>query len=96
MRFVEPLQRRRARRGSGVARNAARMPLTIRTSGPEHSAPTLIRETLPFLLPRPRLTLLIRRILPSQWDQATWPIAKAELAKALELRSVVERVGWWN
>jgi hypothetical protein len=35
--------------------------------------------------------LLIRRILRSQWDEATWPLAKAELAKALKLRSVVER-----
>jgi hypothetical protein len=28
------------------------------------------RESLPFLLPWPRLTLLIRRILSSQWDEA--------------------------
>jgi hypothetical protein len=48
---------------------------------------------LPFLLPWPRLTLLIRRILRSQWDEATWPLAKAELAKALKLWSVVERRG---
>ena len=54
------------------------------------------RHLLPFLLPWPRLTLLIRRILGSQWDESTWPIAKAELAKALKLRSVVERAGWWN
>ena len=54
------------------------------------------RHSLPFLLPWPRLTLLIRRILSSQWDEATWPIAKAELAKALKLRSVIERAGWWN
>jgi len=26
--------------------------------------------------------LLTRRILSRQWDEATWPIAKAELAKA--------------
>ena len=52
--------------------------------------------SLPFLLPWPRLTLLIRRILSSQWDEATWPIAKMELAKALRLRSVVERAGSWN
>jgi len=50
----------------------------------------------PFLLPRPRLTLLIRRMLSCQWDEATWPTAKAELAKALKLRSVVDRAGWWN
>jgi len=38
-------------------------------------------EPLPFLLPWPRLTLLIRGILSSQWDEATWPIAKTELAR---------------
>jgi hypothetical protein len=47
-------------------------------------------------LPWPRLTLLIRRILSSQWDEATWPIAQAELAKALKVRSALERVGSWN
>jgi len=54
------------------------------------------RRPLPFLLPWPRLALLIRRILSSEWDQATSPLAKAELAKALKLRSAVERAGWWN
>jgi len=53
-------------------------------------------DPLRFLLPWPRLTLLIRRILGSQWDEATWPIAKAELAKALKLRSTLERAVWWN
>jgi hypothetical protein len=38
---------------------------------------------LPFLLPWPRLALLIRRILGSQWDAATWPAAKAELQARL-------------
>jgi len=28
--------------------------------------------------------------------ETTWPIAKAELARALKLRSVIERAGWWN
>jgi hypothetical protein len=54
------------------------------------------RAPLPFLLPWPRPTLLIRCILNSKWDHATWPLAKAELAKALKLRSAVERAGWWN
>jgi hypothetical protein len=40
--------------------------------------------------------LLIRDILSSQWDEATWPAAKAELAKAPKLHNVVERAGWWN
>jgi len=51
------------------------------------------RESLHFLLLWPRLTLLIRRILTSEWDEATWPIAKAELAKALKLLRAVERAG---
>jgi len=38
------------------------------------------RSELPFLLTWPRLTLLIRRILGSQWDVTKWPIPKAELA----------------
>jgi hypothetical protein len=46
-------------------------------------------ESLPFLLPWPRLALLIRRILTSQWDDATWPFAKHELTKALKLRAVL-------
>jgi hypothetical protein len=54
------------------------------------------REPLPFLLPWPRLALLIRRILSSQWDEATWPMAKAELARALKLRAVLDLAGWWN
>jgi hypothetical protein len=56
----------------------------------------ITRAPLPFLLPWPRLALLIRDILSSQWDEATWPIAKAELAKALKLRSALERARWWN
>jgi hypothetical protein len=45
------------------------------------------RESRSFLLPWPRLALLIRHILSSQWNKATWPIAKAELARALKLRA---------
>src|SRR5262249_54198694 len=52
--------------------------------------------SLPFLLPWPRMTLLICRILSSQWDEATWPIAKHELVRALQLRSALEPAGWWK
>jgi hypothetical protein len=48
------------------------------------------------LLPWPRVALLIRRILSSQWDEATWPIAKAELRRALALRRQLARAPWWN
>jgi len=54
------------------------------------------RESLPFLLPWPRLTLLIRRILSSRWDEATWPIAKDEPPRALALRSRLARAPSWN
>jgi hypothetical protein len=56
----------------------------------------IVERHLPFLLPWPRLTLLIRRVLSSPCDEATWLNAKTDLAKALKLRSVVERAGWWN
>jgi hypothetical protein len=51
---------------------------------------------LPFLLPWPRLALLIRRILTTQWDPEDWPTAKDELAKALKLGSMLARAPWWN
>jgi len=51
---------------------------------------------LPFLLPWPRLALLIRRILATQWDPAAWPTAKAELRRALEMRRQLARAPWWN
>jgi hypothetical protein len=51
---------------------------------------------LPFLLPWPRLALLVRGILAAQWDETTWPPAKAELRRALELRRQLARAPWWN
>jgi len=51
---------------------------------------------LPFLLPWPRLVLLIRRILATHWDPETWPTAKAELGRALALRRRLARAPWWN
>ena len=51
---------------------------------------------LPFLLPWPRLALLIRDILETQWDPETRPTAKAELARALKLRRQLARPPWWN
>ena len=51
---------------------------------------------VPFLLPWPRVVLLVRRILATQWDAETWPAAKAELRRALELRRRLARAGWWN
>jgi len=31
-----------------------------------------------------------------QLDATTWPIVKAELAKALRLRAAITRAGWFN
>ena len=45
----------------------------------------------PFSCPGLRLALLIRRILTSEWDEATWPFAKHELTKALKLRALLAR-----
>jgi hypothetical protein len=50
----------------------------------------------PFLLPWPRLALLIRSILTTHWDAETWPSAKAELGRALELWRQMRRAAWWN
>jgi hypothetical protein len=50
----------------------------------------------PFLLPWPRLELLIRSIRATSWDAETWPIAKHELLKALRIRAALARGPWWN
>ena len=50
---------------------------------------------LPYLLPWVRVTLLIRSILSTPVDEATWPTAKTVLARALTMRSRL-REGWWN
>ena len=57
---------------------------------------TTVPLVLAFLLPWPRLTLLIRGILATEWDAETWPVAKAELRRALELRRQLVQSGWWN
>lgn len=46
---------------------------------------------LPFLLPWLRLELLIRSIRSTRWDDATWPIVKVELVKAMRMREVLRR-----
>jgi hypothetical protein len=51
---------------------------------------------LPFLLPWVRVSLLIRSIQATTWDEATWPTIKAALRRALEIRSPIRREGWWN
>ncbi len=51
---------------------------------------------MPFALPYLRLSLLVRAIRSTAWDTKTWPIVKHELAKALRMRAVIARAGWWN
>jgi len=43
-----------------------------------------------------RLQLVIRELLITRWDAETWPLAKAELGRALALRSRFQRAAWWN
>lgn len=43
-----------------------------------------------------RVSLLIRLFLTERWDAATWPQIKAELRKAIALRSVIRRWPCWN
>lgn len=51
---------------------------------------------LPFLLPWVRVALLIRSIRATTWDDATWPMIKPMLRRALEIRSELNGEGWWN
>jgi hypothetical protein len=46
---------------------------------------------LPFLLPWVRVNLLIRSITSQVCDERTWPIAKAHLSRALEIRRDLTR-----
>src|SRR6267142_5245633 len=50
----------------------------------------------PFHLPWLRLSLLIRSILGTSWDEETWPTVKTTLARALRIRASLVREGWFN
>ena len=54
---------------------------------------SVIGPRLPFLLLR---SPLIRSILSTTFEAATWPTAKTALARALTTRSRLAREGWWN
>jgi hypothetical protein len=43
-----------------------------------------------------RISLLIRAMLGTRWDAATWPLVKTEVKKALALKSQIRRAGWFN
>ena len=51
---------------------------------------------LPFLLPWLRVNLLIRSIAERAWDERVWPIAKADLGRAFEIRRDLARAPWRN
>ena len=51
---------------------------------------------LPYLLPWVRVSLLIRSIRATTFDEETWPTAKTVLARALAMTSWLAREGWWN
>ena len=56
---------------------------------------SVIGPRLPFLLLRSAWPL-IRSILSTTFEAATWPTAKTALARALTTRSRLAREGWWN
>ena len=49
-----------------------------------------------FLLPCVRLQLLIRTMCSRTWDAEAWPLVKHELIRAMRLRRLLARAGWWN
>jgi hypothetical protein len=40
-----------------------------------------------------RIQLQLRSMLGTRWDAMTWPTIKAEMKKALEMRSRIQRAG---
>jgi len=51
-------------------------------------------KPLPFFLPWLRLNSL--SIIGRVWDERAWPLAKAHLGRALEIRRDLAREPWWN
>jgi len=51
---------------------------------------------LPFLLPWLGVNHLIRSITDHVWHERDWPIAKAQLGRASEIRRDLARAPWWN
>lgn len=63
---------------------------------PTLSVPDMSTSDPKVALPWLRVSLVIRRILGTAWDDETWPAAKTELTKALALRSRIARSGWFD
>jgi hypothetical protein len=69
------------------------------TGEPEgRDVPTVtVDRHLPFLQPWLRVSLLIRQICSTTWDDATWPTMKQALKDALKTQSTMRRRrGPWN
>jgi micrococcal nuclease len=43
-----------------------------------------------------RVTLLLRSMLETRWDAATWRIIRTEIPKALAAKAAIQREGWFN
>ena len=43
-----------------------------------------------------RINRVLRVMLHEPWSAGAWPQVKAELVKALALRSEIRRAGWFN
>jgi len=43
-----------------------------------------------------RLHLVIRELRSTRWDAEAWPMAKAELGRALTLQEQLRRAAWWS
>jgi len=43
-----------------------------------------------------RISLLLRLMLTERWSTEAWPKVRAEFKKALTLRRVIRRAGWFN
>jgi hypothetical protein len=58
----------------------------------DNGSPTAARLWHPWV----RISRAFRSVLSTRWDATTWPITKAEMTKALELRRQIRRAGWFN
>ena len=60
------------------------------------SAPGLVDPHLPFLSPWLRIGRVLRQILSTTWDSATWPKMKDTLRDAPRLQARMRRCALWN
>jgi hypothetical protein len=51
---------------------------------------------VPFFLPWLRVNVFIRLITDHVWPDQDWPIARAHLGRAHEIRRDLSRAPWWN